>query len=246
MTRTIAIGDVHGCLDELDELLRIVSPTSDDKLVFLGDLVDRGPDPVGVVRRVRELKAPCVLGNHEEKHLRYRRHEQKVKTVPGYRNPMQPFYAERMAEHTALSDADWDWLEKLPVTLDLGDGWIAVHGGFEPCQSFATQRPDKMLRVRYVSPEGKMLPLKSDFDQPGVRWATMWNGHHHVVYGHHCISMGVPTFDQHGAWWRVAADTACVFGGTLTAVLIDGGSMPAHVSVPARRAYASPWAGDHA
>ncbi|HEX8909086.1 MAG TPA: metallophosphoesterase, partial [Anaeromyxobacteraceae bacterium] len=60
--RTIVVGDVHGCLEELDELLRLVELRPGfDRLVFVGDLLDRGPDSLGVVRRARELRARSVL-----------------------------------------------------------------------------------------------------------------------------------------------------------------------------------------
>ena len=54
--RTLVIGDVHGCLDELRALLDVLSPHPDEHLVFCGDLVDKGPDSAGVVQYVRELR----------------------------------------------------------------------------------------------------------------------------------------------------------------------------------------------
>ena len=80
-SRTIVVGDVHGCLEELDELLSRLEVGPSDRLVLAGDLMDRGPDPVGVVRRARERGALAVLGNHDEKHLRFARHEAKRRTV---------------------------------------------------------------------------------------------------------------------------------------------------------------------
>src|SRR5215213_6317702 len=69
MPRTLAIGDIHGCLTALDTLLGFVQPKPDDRLVFLGDYVDRGPDSKGVLDRVIELhkagRAVCLRGNHE-------------------------------------------------------------------------------------------------------------------------------------------------------------------------------------
>lgn len=68
--RLIAIGDIHGQLEKLNKLLAIVSPAKNDKLVFLGDYIDRGPDSQGVVGRLMELaeQIPCVFlrGNHEQ------------------------------------------------------------------------------------------------------------------------------------------------------------------------------------
>ncbi len=69
--RTLAIGDVHGCSTALDALLALVAPTSSDVLVFLGDLVDKGPDSRGVIERLLALqhavaRLVLVLGNHDE------------------------------------------------------------------------------------------------------------------------------------------------------------------------------------
>ena len=91
-TRTIIIGDVHGCLDELDELLALIRPAAGDHIHFLGDLVDRGPDSLGVVRRVRALFSEfpgsvCIAGNHEDKALRYR---ERGRPLPAWAEAAEP------------------------------------------------------------------------------------------------------------------------------------------------------------
>jgi serine/threonine protein phosphatase 1 len=68
--RLLAIGDIHGCLLQFNDLLMLVQPTSDDRLILLGDYVDRGPDSRGVLDRILELKRTlpnliCLRGNHE-------------------------------------------------------------------------------------------------------------------------------------------------------------------------------------
>src|SRR5579872_4607099 len=67
--RVLAIGDIHGCLGPLDDLLKWVAPTRDDLVITLGDYVDRGPDSRGVLNRLFELKQQlnmiCLRGNHE-------------------------------------------------------------------------------------------------------------------------------------------------------------------------------------
>ena len=69
--RHIFIGDIHGCLDEFNELLNKLSyDPKEDRLILLGDLIDRGPDSVGVVRKARELRLECVMGNHEHKYIK--------------------------------------------------------------------------------------------------------------------------------------------------------------------------------
>ena len=65
--RSIWIGDVHGCALELADLLDAISPTAEDRVIFVGDLVARGPDTPGVLRMVRETSALCVRGNHEHR-----------------------------------------------------------------------------------------------------------------------------------------------------------------------------------
>ena len=76
--RHIFIGDVHGMLDELNTLLSKLELREDDQIVFVGDLLDKGPDSPGVVSRVRTLSTKhnvvLVMGNHEDTHARYRKH----------------------------------------------------------------------------------------------------------------------------------------------------------------------------
>ena len=236
--RTLVVGDVHGCLEELDELLRLLGPRSDDRLLFLGDLLDRGPDPIGVLRRVRALGAECLLGNHEEKHLRYARHEAKVRAIPGYKNPMRAFTGALLAEHRALTEDDLGWLARLPVTLQPMPGWLAVHGGFEPGRPLDRQKIPLMLRLRHVSASGRFVGGDDPtVAPPGSRpWASAWRGPESVVYGHQVHDLGTPRVDRHpgsGAeCWGI--DTGCCFGGRLTALVLPERAI---VQVAARRAY---------
>ena len=71
MGRTIIIGDVHGCARELSDLLGYVGASSTDTIVFVGDLVVRGPLPHEVVSIARSLHAVAVRGNHEDRLLRW-------------------------------------------------------------------------------------------------------------------------------------------------------------------------------
>src|ERR1700712_692726 len=68
--RTLAIGDIHGCLDQFDALLHALALTADDHLVLLGDYVDRGPESAGVLRRIRapshSHRVTALMGNHEQ------------------------------------------------------------------------------------------------------------------------------------------------------------------------------------
>ncbi|MCX7807289.1 MAG: metallophosphoesterase [Deltaproteobacteria bacterium] len=223
-SRTIVIGDVHGCLEELDELLRLLSVRSSDRLVFVGDLLDRGPDPIGVLRRVRELGADCVLGNHEERHLRYARHEARRTIDPRYRNPMRPFPPKELAEHRSLSKDDLAWMARLPVLLEVMPGWIVVHGGLEPGRSLSEQIPTRVIRLRYVDAAGRFVASDDPSrPPPGARpWATVWKGPYHVIYGHEVHDLSSPRVDRnektHAECWGI--DTGCCYGGKLTALIL--------------------------
>lgn len=245
--RYIVVGDVHGCLDELDELLKLVQlDTGKDCLVFAGDLVDRGPDPVGCVRRARELGASCVMGNHEEKHIRWRSWEDRIRNGEAKKNPMRRFDEQRMQEHMALTDDDMNYLRAMPKTVSLGHqkpGWLVVHAGFE-CNDvpYWEQSRDTVCRVRDVDALGKMASNNKDPLQsvPGsVPWGTMWQGPENVVYGHAVHSRTDPRVDQHDGYACYGIDTGCVFGGRLTAMLVTSGH-PEFVQVQAKREY-HPW-----
>jgi predicted phosphodiesterase len=81
MRRTIVVGDLHGCFDEAVELLDSLQVTSSDRVIFAGDLVDRGPKPAECIELA--MRHECVLGNHEEHHLR-RRHSAREKLSPAH------------------------------------------------------------------------------------------------------------------------------------------------------------------
>src|SRR3954447_15481728 len=107
--RTVFVGDVHGCLDELQTLLKKLAVSSADRLIFVGDLVAKGPDSQGVVALARELQASSVLGNYDDALLRLR-HAQKA----GRDAKMKPGH---LAVARSLEEADWAWLEGLPLYI---------------------------------------------------------------------------------------------------------------------------------
>lgn len=101
--RTLVVGDVHGCADSLDRLLARTRPT---RVVLVGDLFTRGPDPGGVWELIDAWGAEAVLGNHDERVL--------TRWRPGDRLPRRAFR----------------WLKALP-TLLFGTGWAVVHAGVD-------------------------------------------------------------------------------------------------------------------
>lgn len=219
----VAVGDIHGCLEEFDELLKTIQYNKNQmRLVLLGDLMDRGPDSVGCVRRARELKVECIMGNHEEKHLRWYRHEQK-KLQTGKPNPMKPMAVAESVANQSLSDSDITWMKALPLKLQLTEQWWAVHGGCEPRFSLAKQNPSQIIRVRFVNESGVGLPLNPDKTQPEntVYWAEKWNGPESIIYGHCVHDLQKVRLDDNAGVKCLGIDTGCCFGGHLTAALFD-------------------------
>ena len=242
--RAIVIGDVHGCLDELDELLRIVEYRQEaDRLYFVGDLVDRGPDPVGVVRRVRELHAECARGNHEEKHVRWARREAERRAT-GKPNPMRPLAEKVLREHETLGDDNLAWMAALPLVIEPVPGWVIVHAGFEPDRPVWQQNPNVCMRVRYVDQRDRMKS-GDPYSKPAgaVRWATRWPGRENVIYGHAVHDMADATVDEPQESVRCyGIDTGCCFGGRLTALVMPRRQSVSYddvsfVQVQARAAY---------
>jgi len=218
VVRHVFIGDVHGCLDELNALLRKVGVGPDDRVVFVGDLVAKGPDSVGVVQRARELKSICVRGNHDEAVLRIRRARQQ-----GYDLPRAKKTHLRVAER--LREADWQWLERLPLYLRFPElDRIVVHAGVVPGKPLEKQHPEDLMTMRTLCPEGTGSPRLED----GTLWAKSYRGPEHVVFGHDAIS-GLQREP-----FATGLDTGCVYGRTLTALVLPGNEL---VSVQARRAY---------
>jgi hypothetical protein len=236
--RTIVVGDVHGCLEELDELLRLVQLRAGfDRLVFVGDLLDRGPDSVGVLRRARELGASSVLGNHESKHLRWARHEAWRRRDPSHRNPLRPFSPERMAEHRRLSADDLSWLAALPTVLRLDGSWAVIHAGLSPRRRLDAQVREEVIRMRLVDTDGHMVAQRRGAIPPHLEpWATRWPGPESIIYGHHVHGLDEPRVDApHNGVRCVGLDTGCCYGGRLSALILPAEEI---VSVPARARYA--------
>jgi hypothetical protein len=216
---TIVIGDVHGCCDELDALLRACGRSREDEVVLVGDLVAKGPDSRGVLALVRELGARAVCGNHDAHVLRWKRAFDRGEPPPR-------LGASHRLVVSELDDRDWALLEALPLFLRLPEHTaVVVHAGLLPGVPLEQQEPELLLNMRTITPDGRGSRKPDD----GVLWGTLWRGPELVLFGHHALR----GLQQHE--FAIGLDTACVYGGRLTACILPERRL---VSVPARRAYA--------
>ncbi len=210
--RTIIIGDVHGCLDELKRLLRKVDYRMSDRLVMVGDLVAKGPDSQGVIHLLRELDALSVLGNHDDHLLRWRRDLEMKKQH------------EKIAK--TLKKPDWKWLEDLPLMLRFPDiNAVVIHGGLMPGVRLKKQKREHLLNLRSIDEEGWPSTRVSGGDP----WASFWRGPQHAHFGHDALR-GLQKWPH-----ATGLDTGCVYGSELTAKVYPGGHL---VSVQAKKQYA--------
>ncbi|ABF91148.1 putative bis(5'-nucleosyl)-tetraphosphatase, symmetrical [Myxococcus xanthus DK 1622] len=214
--RTLFIGDVHGCAEELDALLTQCAWQPDDRVVLVGDLVAKGPDSAGVVRRAREQGFLAVRGNHDAHVLRWHagRGPRGKKLKPEHQQVLD-----------TLTPEDWAWLESQPLYRFFPElNVVAVHGGLVPGVPLEAQKEDELLNLRSILPDG--TPSKRV--DAGAPWASLWQGPELVIFGHDAMR-GIQRHPH-----AVGLDSGCVYGGKLSAYVMPEGRI---VSVLAKRAY---------
>jgi len=266
-----AVGDLQGCHDEFLALLEALRfDATRDRLWLVGDLVNRGPDSLGVLRTVRGLgpAVTAVLGNHDLHLLAL----QQGIVAPGRSDAA-------LAAVLGAPDADelLAWLRALPLcSSDAEVGWTMVHAGLPPewtvADALAASREvgtalqqdprgffgamygdeprrhspalegierlrfavNCLTRMRFVSAQGELLLSLKGPPGSGPPGAMPWFRHparrsrgSRIVFGH-WSALGFAREDG-----VLALDTGCVWGGTLTAVRLDGDAAPDVVAVKA-------------
>lgn len=230
------IGDVHGCFDELEELLHLLGYRKEGmtythperrKAVFLGDLTDRGPGNASVLRLVMEMvysgNALCISGNHENKLERYLEGK-NVQISHGLENTA----AELEREGDSFKAEVKRFLSGL-VNYYLLDGGklVVTHAGIRE-EYIGRFSPRIRAFCLYGDPTGETdengLPVRRD-------WAEEYRGKALVVYGH---MPAAQVLEKNGT---CCIDTGCVFGGKLTSFRYPECTL---VSVPAHNQYAVP------
>jgi bis(5'-nucleosyl)-tetraphosphatase (symmetrical) len=214
--RTIVIGDVHGCLVEFNSLLEKLNYNpNEDRVILVGDLIDRGPDSKGVLKRARQLKLECVMGNHEHKFLKwYKTFGTKVDVYDTH------------AHYKEFEQEDIDYIFKMPAYIQVGN-FIIAHAGVKPGVPIDKQSKNDLLYLRYTDKDRKFISLKKVFtlgkETAGAYfWTEFWRGPESVIYGHNVNSFETPLIEEVSSGVTCyGIDTGCCFGGHLTALILE-------------------------
>ncbi len=258
---TYAIGDVQGCFDELQQLLAQLKLGVQDKVWFVGDLVNRGPKSLETLRFVRQLgdRAVVVLGNHDLHLVSLHEGFERTRTGDTFQDVLD---APERGELV-------DWLRTRPL-MHVAGGWAIVHAGLLPQWTVAGARElareveaalagaayrqflknmygstpnewsealtgwdrlrvivNAMTRMRFCTAHGKMeFKAKGKAPPPGYRpWYELRDDRETLVYGHWSAA-GLQLNPG-----TIGLDTACVWGGQLTALRLEDRAL---LQVPCR------------
>jgi len=216
----IIYGDLHGCLHEFKTLRSKIKPTTEDKEIVIGDILDRGPFSNELLTYIKENNISSILGNHEYKYLRYKKHlDNFLKT--GKKNPMQ-LKAEEIEIFNRLTSEDFKYLNSLPFYMKF-DNLTLVHAGLTNKIVLDTADKkdlEKTLWIRTLDENQKTLSLDSD-NKKAKSWTEYYDGNQGiVVYGHqHFDEVEVNQYS-------LGIDTGCVYGNKLSACIINDTKNP--------------------
>ncbi len=240
------IGDVHGCLDELNELMGLLgydrngqykNRSSNRQLIFVGDLVDRGPSSDGVLELLINLYdqrlVTVLLGNHDEKLRKYlHRGEQSMRAG----QMLTATLAQLEPRGEAFLGRVKDFLEQLPYRFADGD-LLVVHGAVLPTdRENLDQLTDKQLKSEKAwALYGQVAGITADgFPIRLQDWARTYSGPYSTIVRGHSVVDDVETIVSLSGARIVNVDTGCAYGGMLSALRYPEHSV---VQVKAHKTY---------
>lgn len=209
--RTIVVGDIHGCYDELTALLEKAGLGENDRVVSVGDLVAKGPKSREVLQLfMSDARFSTVIGNHDLA-LRRRWSGEDIDLKP----------AQKAVHHELKAEKDiyTTFLNRLPFVIDL-DTHLVVHAGLRPNVELYSQTTGDLTRLRTLGPDRE--------SKEGTPWYDVYYGEKTVLFGHW------PAPEPRRGMNAIGLDTGCVYGFNLTAYIIETEEF---LSVPALRAY---------
>lgn len=209
--KTIVVGDIHGCYKELKQLIVDLKDNQEynkdtDRLIFLGDYIDRGKDSRKVIQYIKELQEEndnviALMGNHEKMCIEYITYNDNNWLNNGYQATLKSYggYKELMK--------DIEWMKSLPLYYE-DENYIYVHAGINPNKSLKDNSDYELLWQRE-----SFLYNRAIFDKI-------------VIFGHSPSLLVAQTDKPYKTFANnICIDTGCVFGGNLTALIIEDGEV---------------------
>lgn len=213
MGQTIFIGDIHGCYDELTQLLEKFRLQHDDRVVAVGDLTVKGPKSTEVLDLfANDSRFSSVVGNHDLALVRHWRDKN---------SPLNKAQAKTFDELSTKDERYFRFLASLPFFMDLGSH-VVVHAGVRPGIPLGKQSSDDLVELRTLGEDRT--------SREGTPWYEAYEDPATVLFGHW------PAPQPRLATHAIGLDTGCVYGGQLTAYVLETGDF---VSVTAARNYDS-------
>lgn len=214
--RTILVGDVHGCYNEVVALLKKCDHQHNDNVIMLGDLIDRGPENakcVDLARHYEQLQGSpaCVMGNHESRHIEY-------SSIAKENGSLDNIPQNHIDTRKQLTEDHYDYFRSLPLFIRLPDyNSICVHAGVFPGRKIEEQSPRHLMSIQMINPEiseQSQWPSRCD-GKPGWKfWSHFWDGPEHIIFGHSVFNQPLLTSKVSGI------DGGAVFGLSLHALIL--------------------------
>ncbi len=213
LKKTFVIGDVHGCYDELQDLLSAAGASlSRHRIILVGDMINKGPKSFQVLKWVRDNGVETVIGNHELRFLKGLRQDQSL----------SPSLKELKSHLGHQLDLWMGWLDSIPSFIKDKAFWV-VHAGFQP--GVPPESTPRSVLATIRTWEGASKPMY----RPGApAWHDFYKGKNPVFYGHWALQ-GVHVNNN-----TYCLDSGCVYGKSLTGIWAENKNI---ISAPARKTY---------
>lgn len=204
MGKIFAIGDIHGCISKLDKMMaQLDIDARNDTLVFIGDYIDRGSDPKGVVDSILDIRKSiknvvCLLGNHELMFLNYyieHKDEELFMHNGGMSTMISYGFNPSGRKKLTIPNDHMEFFITLQLSYETDD-YIFVHAGLRPGIPIQRQNFEDLLWIRYDF-------INSPYDFKKI-----------VIFGHTPLDFTTPLIDKN----KIGLDTGAVYGGKLTCI----------------------------
>ena len=207
MAKTLVIGDVHGCYQELEELIDKAKLSKKDHIISVGDLVNKGPSSVKTLDFVMKLKNfRAIVGNHEYSLLKHWRKNSFEEMTKDYQHKTIKEFGKKKEKYL-------EYLATFPYTIEEKD-FLVIHGGLKPEKTLEEQDPIDLCYLSTLD--------------AGTPWHDHYKDKKLILYGH-WAQQGLHIKEN-----SIGLDSGCVYGKELTGIILPARKI---ISVKAKKAY---------